>query len=300
MRLRGGILSVLQTPFDDSLAVDWAGLERLVEDAIAGGADGFLAPVVASEVAYLEDAERADLVRRVARWVRGRVPFVAGCSSPDAAACRRHAALAAEAGADACLVAVPEALYREPGAVVPFFRDVARDLPLPLVVQDFQLGGPGLDVAQIVVLRDALPALAGVKIETAPAGPKYTAVKEACGEGFFVSGGWAVPQMIEALDRGVDAMIPESSMVRVYAAVLRAHRAGDRPRAVRLFRELLPVLAFSNQDVATSIAFFKRLLVRKGIFRSAGMRWPLPAWDAASERTAAELIDHYLAVEATR
>jgi 4-hydroxy-tetrahydrodipicolinate synthase len=123
-------------------------------------------------------------------------------------------------------------------------------------------------------------------------------VREACGPSFLVSGGWAVPQMIEALDRGVDAMIPESSMVRVYAAVLRAYRAGDRAGAVRLFRGLLPVLAFSNQEVATSIAFFKRLLVRKGIFRSAAMRWPLRAWDSASERTAAELIDHYLAVEA--
>ena len=44
-------------------------------------------------------------------------------------------------------------------------------------------------------------------------------------------------------------------------------------------------------------ALFKRLLVRKGVFRGAAMRWPLRAWDDFSERAAAELIDRYLEVE---
>jgi 4-hydroxy-tetrahydrodipicolinate synthase len=39
--------------------------------------------------------------------------------------------------------------------------------------------------------------------------------------GFYIAGGWAVTQMIEALDRGIDAIIPESSMARVYTAIDR-------------------------------------------------------------------------------
>lgn len=101
----------------------------------------------------------------------------------------------------------------------------------------------------------------------------------------------------QPLDRGVDAMMPESAMVRVYAAIHRRHLAGDRPGAQRLFRRLLPVLAFTNQDVATSVAFFKRLLVRKGIFDTGAMRMLGFAWDRHNRRIADELMDHYLRLD---
>jgi 4-hydroxy-tetrahydrodipicolinate synthase len=103
--------------------------------------------------------------------------------------------------------------------------------------------------------------------------------------------------MIEALDRGVDAIIPESSMVPVYSAIDRLHRSGERTAAVRLFHELLPVLAFANQEIHTSISFFKELLVRKGIFRTAVVRDSSFVWDEYSRRIAAELIEHYIRLE---
>jgi hypothetical protein len=93
-----------------------------------------------------------------------------------------------------------------------------------------------------------------------------------------------VTQLIEALDRGVDAMIPEASMVGVYHAIFAAHRAGRRDEALRLFRLLLPVIAYTNQEIVTAIAFFKRLLVRKGIFQTETLRWPGVRWDSYNTR----------------
>lgn len=294
-----GILPVLQTPFDRRGALDLASLRRLVDAAVEGGAVGLLAPAVASEVAFLTDAERATVVRAVVRAARGRVPVVAGGSADDPAVCRRLGRLAARAGAAAWLVAVPERLYRRPRQVVPFFRSATRGVALPLIVQDLDWTGPGLPVAVLAALREAVPAVAGFKIETVPAGPKYTAVREALGPDVYLCGGWAVTQMIEALDRGVDGMVPEASMVPVYARIAALHAAGARPRAVALFRRLLPVLAFTNQEIRLSIAFFKALLVRKGTFRTEAMRWPGFAWDRYNRRIAEELIEHYLAVEAS-
>ena len=296
--LRRGIIGVVQTPFDEGGGLDTSSLGALVHDAVAAGIDGFLAPVVASEVHYLDDDERERVMRVVAEGVRGRVPWIAGASSDDVAACHHHASLAAELGASAYLIAVPEELYDAPEEVLPFLQAATAGHALPFLLQDFQLHGDGLDVETIVRLRANLPMLAGIKIETTPAGPKYSAVRAACGADFFIAGGWAVPQMIEALDRGVDAMIPECSMVRVYKAIDRLYRSGDRPSALALFRRLLPVLAFANQDVPTSIAFFKRLLVRKGIFAHARRRHPGFSWDAVNAGVAGELIDLYLALEA--
>jgi 4-hydroxy-tetrahydrodipicolinate synthase len=253
--------------------------------------------VVASEVAWLQPGERERIVRRVAETAAGRVPLIVGASAADPRECAAHARLVPEVGAAAFLVAVPDSLYDRPQQVLAFFRDVVSETgDLPLLIQDLEYQGPGLDLETLCALESALPSLVGFKIETLPAGPKYSAVREALGAECYVAGGWAVPQTLEALDRGVDALMPESSMVPVYCAVDRAHRGGDRQQARRLFWRLLPVLAYSNQEIATSVAFFKRLLVRKGLFRTARMRMPF-RWDRYAERVADELIDHYLALE---
>ncbi len=296
-KLPQGIISVVQTPFDSNGRIDMESLERLVENTIRSGVNGLLAPVVASEVAWLTHSERREIVERIAAVVANRVPLILGASDVSPEACIAAAGLAEEVGAVAYLVAVPNDLYRKPEEIVPFFQSVADANQSPLVVQDFQFNGPGMSLDLIRTLWESLDNLAGLKIETVPAGPKYTAVRETLPPGFFIAGGWAVMQMIEALDRGVDAMIPESSMVRVYAAIHGAYAAGDRDGAQAIFRRLLPILAFTNQELATSIAFFKRLLVRKGIFTSDAMRMPGFSWDRHHTRIADELIDCYLELE---
>jgi 4-hydroxy-tetrahydrodipicolinate synthase len=296
-KLPKGIISVLQTPFFPDGKLDEDSLLRLVEDAIAAGVDGFLAPVVASELSALTASERQRIISLVAGATEGRVPLIVGASSDEPAVCRGFAKQAADAGATAFLVAVPSDLYRASDRIVRFFLDVAQGSELPLVIQDLQFNGPGMDLDTIAALARALPSLAGFKIETTPAGPKYSAVRQLLGEEVWIAGGWAVPQMIETLDRGVDAMIPESAMVRVYKAVDRAFRLGDRQRAVDLFRQLVPVLSFANQELYTSIAFFKRLLAAKKVFADATVRPPGFEWDDYSRRIADELISHYLDLE---
>lgn len=295
--LRSGILPVLQTPFGAAGRVEFESLERLVDDAVRAGAVGLLAPAVASEVDYLSAEERRDIVRFVARAAGGRVPVIVGASSSSAAECAGYARFAEQVGAAAYLVAVPDVLYASPEDVLAYFREVTSGVALPLVIQDLQWNGPGLDPRTVRSLEEAIPALAGFKVETVPAGPKYTQVRQVAGEALYICGGWAVPQMIEALDRDVDGMVPEASMVRVYAQVHRLHASGARAASVRLFRRLLPVVAFTNQEIRLSIAFFKALLVRKGIFGSETMRWPGFAWDPYNRRIAEELIDLYLDLE---
>jgi 4-hydroxy-tetrahydrodipicolinate synthase len=77
------------------------------------------------------------------------------------------------------------------------------------------------------------------------------------------------------------------------------YAAGYRPEAVALFRRLLPVVAFTNQEIRLSIAFFKALLVRRGIFKSVAMRWPGFAWDPWNWRVAEELMDLFMTLDST-
>lgn len=292
-----GIVPLLETPFLENGSIDYESLSRLVEHSIRGGANGLTAPLVASEVQALSLLEREELVKAVTGAIGGRVPFILGASADDAETCRRFAKLAEKVNAAAYIVAVPNALYGQRKELPSFFRSIVAASSAALIIQDLQWNGPGLDLDSMQCLRDELPALAGFKIETVPAGAKYTRVRERFGTDLYISGGWAVPQLIEALDRGVDAMIPECALISVYSAIYRAYSSGHRGEAIRIFRELVPVLAFSNQELYHSIAFFKRMLARRKLTRNASSRPPGYSWDDYSMRVADELIEYYLALE---
>ncbi len=291
-----GLISVVQTPFHLDGAIDFSSLEKLLEDAMETGVNGFLAPAVASEVSYLTHEERFTLVQRIAEIVQSRIPLIAGASSSSEMECQSYAEFAMKINAAGYLVAVPDALYDTPQEIVPFFQSIASTCSLPLIVQDLQWNGYGLPLSIMEVLWESIPTLAGFKIETVPAGPKYTQVRERLGGEAFLCGGWAIPQLIESFDRGIDAMIPESSMIRVYRAIMELYQNKRRQDALELFYRLLPVLSFTNQEISISIAFFKRLLVRKGIFSGAKLRGQFE-WDVYNQRMADELIDRYLEIE---
>lgn len=297
MGLPRGIIPVLQTPFGVDGGIDYESLGRLIDDAVEGGATGFLSPAVASEVGTLTGSERDKLGRFVHGRIGGRAALIAGCSSTDADECARLANSAEAIGADAVLVAAPDGLRDDAEGLVRFMKTATGGVRLPLIVQDLDWMGPGVAVEALLRLRDEIPQFGGIKIETVPAGPKYTLAREVLGSEFHISGGWATPQMIEAMDRGVDGLIPEASMVRVYIAIWRLHEEGRRQEAVELFRRFVPILTFSNQEIHLSIAFFKRLLVRKGIFSGERMRAGAFAWDAYNLRIAEELIDYCLDLE---
>ncbi|MCA9449748.1 MAG: dihydrodipicolinate synthase family protein, partial [Candidatus Omnitrophica bacterium] len=286
-----GILGVLQTAFHPDGEIDFESQTRLIEDAIEADVDGFLVSAIASENAYLSFEEKVLLGRHTHERVRDRVPIIWGAGSSEMDDCVRMGRVAEENEAEGLLVAVPPALYSDPPEIVNFFQDLSRKVAVPLMIQDWSPNGPGMELGTILELVEKVPTFRFLKIETLPAGPKYTQVLEATAGTLHVSGGWAVPQMIEALDRGVHAMIPECSMVRVYKAVDRLYRSGDREAARDLFDRILPILAFSNQNLDTSIRFFKRILHRKGIFATVKTRLESPEFDSYSEQIAEELVN---------
>jgi 4-hydroxy-tetrahydrodipicolinate synthase len=277
-----GVVSVLLTPFDADGRLDLPSLDRSIEDRIAAGAGGLLVLGAASEASRLRAGERWTLIRRVARQVGDRVPVIAGTSSPDLGETRSIAELACELGLAGVMVQSPEAVETAAGAGVAM-----------IMLQDLDWHGPGLAVDVICDLFERVDALRCVKVETVPAGPKYTALLEATGGRLNVSGGWASTQLIEALDRGVHAFMP-SAHHRVYAEILRRYRAGARDEARALFEQLLPVLAFTTQHIDVSIQFQKLLEVRRGIFATAAVRSPAIAFDAAHRRMADELLNRAL------
>ena len=289
-----GIVTVLNTPFTAQDGVDLPSLRRNVRRALAAGVAGFLVPALAGEVGKLSEAERLEIVAAVVEEVQGRVPVIGGASAGPGGARRRLAGELIRLGCPGVLVRIPfEGEERFRRAV----DEVAALDPGFLMIQDWDPGGFGLPVELITRLFEEVPCFRALKVEVVPAGVKYSRVLEATGGRLHVSGGWAVMQMIEALQRGVHAFMP-TGMHELYVRIYRLYQAGERAGAETLFERILPVLAFSNQHLDISIHFFKRLLCAEGTYATDRVRPPILPFDAVHRARAEELIRRVRALTA--
>lgn len=291
-----GILTLLNTPFDADLELDLASLERAVEAAIADGVAACIAPAVASEVTKLTDGERRRYVETVARVADGRVTVIAGASADDPNEVVRLARHALGVGCDGVLVQVPPPLAGQDQEILEFFQIVETAGMDLLMIQDLDWAGTGMSIELIRRLFDRVAPFSSIKIETVPAGVKYSQVLSATEGQLHVCGGWGLPQMIEGLDRGVDGFTP-TAINRAFARVDRLYRTGRRDEAVALFESVVPVLAFACQHIDISIHFLKRYCVRRGIFATDRARPPITEYDAHHERYGDELTERLIELE---
>jgi dihydrodipicolinate synthase/N-acetylneuraminate lyase len=285
-----GIVTVLNTPFLEDDALDLPGLRRNVQAAIRAGVAGFLVPAMASEVDRLTAAERLRLAEAVLEEASSRVPVIGGASAGAPAQRLARARELIALGCPGILVSIP---FEGEGQYEHEVRALDALGPGFLMLQDWDFHGYGLPVPLIARLFEQVPSFRCLKVEVVPAGVKYSEVLQATGGRLHVSGGWAVAQMIEALDRGVHALMP-TGLHELYVRIDLLYRAGQREQARALFERLLPILAFSNQHLDLSIRFFKRLLWRQGLYATPRVREPRLPFDAVHERLADELIERAL------
>jgi len=108
-----GTWTALVTPFvKGGSRVDAEALERLVEDQIAGGVSGLVPCGTTGEAPTLEDDEQLEVIRRVVKTTRGRVPVMAGTGSNSTAKTVKASKAALAAGADAVMLVMP--YYNKP------------------------------------------------------------------------------------------------------------------------------------------------------------------------------------------
>jgi 4-hydroxy-tetrahydrodipicolinate synthase len=281
-----GIITVLNTPFGDDDAVDLSSLRRNVRYALDSGVAGFLVPAMASEVNKLSREERKQIVEAVLEENAGQVPVIGGASAATGEERRQNAEALIQMGCDGVLASIPfEDESRYEGAV----RELDALNPGFLMLQDWDFQGYGLPVSLIARLFQEVESFRCLKVEVVPAGVKYSELLNATEGRLHVSGGWAVMQMIEALERGVHAFMP-TGMHELYTQLYHLYQVGEREQARTLFERLLPVLAFANQHLDISVHFFKRLLYAQGIYSTPRVREPILPFDEVHEKLAEELI----------
>jgi dihydrodipicolinate synthase/N-acetylneuraminate lyase len=288
-----GIVTVLNTPFTTDNKIDLKALKKNVFEALDAGVAGFLVPAMASEVSKLSETERLSLVNTVIETVEGKVPVIAGAGETNLSKSKKLLKTYIQNNCKNVLLQIP---FQNKEQFKNHFLKLAESGPDMIMLQDWDTTGYGLPDDVIVELFDEVPAFRCLKIETVPAGIKYSRILKLTKGQLNVSGGWAVSQMIEGLKRGVHAFMP-TAMHWIYVQIYRHYRSGEQDKAEELFQKIIPVLAFSNQHLDISIHFFKRLLFRQGIYPTNMVRKPVLPFDKIHCEIADKLIDKIIKIE---
>lgn len=288
-----GIVSVLNTPFTKEDTIDHEALRNNVKEALRAGVAGILVPAMAAEVYKLSHSERLEMLSTVLETAGDRIPVIGGAGEQDLSKSKELLKAYIDLGCKNVLFQIP---FVDENQFRNHFMELAALDPEMIMLQDWDATGYGLSDDLIIDLFEKVAAFRCLKIETVPAGPKYSRILDLTKGQLNVSGGWAVTQMMEGLQRGVHAFMP-TGMHFIYTSIYRMFTEGKTEDAEALFGQIIPVLAFSNQHLDISIHFFKRLLYRQGIYKTPNVRNPILPFDALHKKLADKHIDRIINLE---
>lgn len=129
-----GIIPPMVTPLSAPDELDHAATERLVEHLIAGGVHGLFLLGTCGEGPSLSGRLRRELVERVCRLVDRRVPVMVSIADTSLAESLAMARCAADAGADALVLAPPYYYPIEQSDLLAYVLRVVESVPLPVLL----------------------------------------------------------------------------------------------------------------------------------------------------------------------
>ena len=290
-----GVVGVMNTPFTETDKIDRPSIKRYIDHYIKNNVCGFLLTAMASEVNKLSIDERLLIVQTALEKTAGKVPVIAGIAAKNQKERLFLTKKYMSFGCDGIMVNIP---YGNEQEFVEQVGEISTNIDGLLMLQDWDFENTGIPLNVILDLYGRIESFECLKVEVKPAGLKYSQVIAATKGKLNVSGGWASSQMIEGLDRGVNAFMA-TILPDVYSKIHRLHKAGKREQALDLFKKLVPILAFSHQHIDISIHFNKRLVFAQKLFSTANVRQPILAFDDFHSRISEELIAEALLLSST-
>jgi len=180
-----GVFPYLVSPIDASGRIRADVLARLCDDLVKSGVHGLTPLGSTGEFAYLDNAQRAEVVRTTIEATRGRVPVVAGVASTSTLDAVAQAKAYQKLGADGIL-AILEAYFPLGDAQVEaYFRAIADAVDIPVVIYtnpNFQRSDLTLDVIARLATH---PRIGYIKDASTNTG-RLLSIMNRCGDGIKV------------------------------------------------------------------------------------------------------------------
>jgi 4-hydroxy-tetrahydrodipicolinate synthase len=173
----GGIIPPIVTPLDADGGLDVAGLESLIDHVLAGGVHGLFPLGTTGEGPSLSTAIQCSVIEHTCRQAAGRVPILAGISDASAAESLRLARYAAEAGAQALVLAPAFYFPVDMVDLADYYRHLVPQLPLPVFLYNMPTHTKAWMTADLISELMDMPNIAGLK-DSAPGAVCFNQVRE--------------------------------------------------------------------------------------------------------------------------
>ena len=148
-----GIVPIIPIPFNTDESINDSDLKRVVQFAGRNGATGMCLPAYGSEFHKLSDREREHVVAVAVEANAGAIPLIAQANHPSAMVAAATARRYQQLGADLVSVAIPRMFGLRDADILRYLGRVAAAIDVPLLVQDFNPGGPTIGAEQIYELN---------------------------------------------------------------------------------------------------------------------------------------------------
>lgn len=144
MKIQGSFVALI-TPMDLQGAIDYDGLDSLIEHHVENGTHGIVAVGTTGESATLAVEEHLSVIKHVVEKVSGRIPVVAGTGANSTREAIHLTKNAQDLGADAALLVVP--YYNKPTqeGLYLHYKAVAEAVSIPQILYNV----PGRTVADM-------------------------------------------------------------------------------------------------------------------------------------------------------
>ena len=275
-----GIIPIIPTTFDGKDAVDWSAFERLLGFACGMDVCALCLPAYASEFYKLSDCERREVIARAVECCAGRKPVIAQANAGSAIQTVELAQFAQEAGAAAVSVAAPRLFPIEEKDLLRHFDRILSAISIPLVLQDFNPGGPTVSADFITTLHREHPHFRWVKLEEPLMASRIASILDATADEVGVLEGWGGMYLLELVAAGICGVMPSLSLADLLARIFRLAKNGRRQEAYHVFAGTLPQIVFSLQNMELYHYAEKSLLAARGMITGTHVREPRRELDA--------------------
>lgn len=267
-----GIVPIIPTPFLESGEIDFDGLGSVLRFAAAAGACAACLPAYASEFYKLTEDERQLIVEQAVKRIAGKIPIIGQANHPYAAHAARLARAAQDAGASAVAVAAPRLFPLTESDLFRYYETILRAIDVPLVIQDFNPGGPTVGARFVADLHRAYPHFRYIKLEESLMAKKVAEMVAATDGKVGVIEGWGGMYIIELMEAGVCGVMPGLAVADLLVAVHNLMRAGRKDDAYELHHAVLPQIVYSLQNMELFHHAEKQLLQSRGVLPRAIVR----------------------------
>ena len=158
-----GIVPPMATPLAGRDQLDVDGLERLIEHIVEGGVHGLFLLGTTGEGPVLSYRLRRELIERTCRQVAGRVPVLVGVTDSSHVEMLRMTEYAAQAGANAVVVAPPFYYPLSQADLLRLVESLASQSALPIYLYNHPELTKTSFAPQTVAQAMSIPRIAGIK-----------------------------------------------------------------------------------------------------------------------------------------